>query len=99
MLNPPFSNAPPERIFLGAIRSAMKDKAMRAKKGDFKGMVLRAVKRRFFCRKPLRRGFPQHYFGSVGQTGWPKKKSFNGGTFEKGGFHLCLTSKKHEHSL
>ena len=34
-----------------------------------------------------------HVSGPVGRTGGPKKKSFQGGTFETGGFNICLTSK------
>ena len=35
----------------------------------------------------------KHVSGPVGRTGGPKKKSFQGGTFETGGFNICPTSK------
>ena len=39
-------------------------------------------------RKPLRRGFVHHVSGTVGRTGGPKKKSFQGGKFDNGGFNI-----------
>ena len=39
-------------------------------------------------RKPLRRALEHHVSGPVGRTGGPKKKSFQGGKFDIGGFNI-----------
>ena len=44
-------------------------------------------------RKPPRRALGHHVSGPVGRTGGPKRKSFQGGTFDNGGFNICPTSK------